>query len=150
MRSRCASSSFCSLLELGEPLGELGLDAGDRLLQALLVGRVVRRGEQREGVELLDHLAGERVDRAHALDLVAEELDADRALLVGGEDLDGVAAHAELVAGEREVVALVLQLDEPAQDRPLVALLADARASAAASRTSRVSRARRSRRPTPR
>ena len=45
-------------------------------------------------------LAGERVDRAHALDLVAEELDAHRPLLVGREHLDRVAAHAELVAGE--------------------------------------------------
>ena len=119
-------------LELGEPLGELGLDAGDRLLQPLLVGGVVRRGEQRERVELLDDLAGERVDRAHALDLVAEELDAHRPLLVGREHLDRVAAHPELVAGEREVVALVLQLDEPAQDRALLALLALARASGAA------------------
>ena len=101
-------------------------------LQPLLVGGVVRRREQRERVELLDDLAGERVDRADALDLVAEELDAHRPLLVGREHLDRVAAHAELVAGEREVVALVLQLDEPAQDRALVALLARRRASAAA------------------
>ena len=67
-----------------------------------------------------------------ALDLVAEELDADRPLLVRGEHLDRVAPHAELVAGEGEVVALVLQLDEPAQDRALVALLADVERSAAA------------------
>ena len=100
--------------------------------EPLLVGDVVRRGEQRERVELLDDLAGERVDRADALDLVAEELDADRPLLVRREHLDRVAPHAELVAGEREVVALVLQLDEPAQDRALVALLAHVRASAAA------------------
>ena len=59
----------------------------------------------------------------HALDLVAEELDADGPLLVGREHLDRVAPDPELVAGEAGVVALVLQLDEPAQDRPLVALL---------------------------
>ena len=58
----------------------------------------MRRGEQHERVELLDDLAGERIDRGDALDLVAEERDADRALLVGGEDLDRVAPHAELVA----------------------------------------------------
>ena len=65
------------------------------------VGDVVRRREQHEPVELLDDLAGERVDRRDALDLVAEELDPDRPLLVGREHLDGVAAHPELVAGER-------------------------------------------------
>ncbi len=126
IRSRCASSSLPCAFELGEPLCELGLDALDRLDQPLLVGDVVRRREQRERVELLDDLAGERVDADDALDLVAEELDADRVLLVRGEHLDRVAAHPELVAGEAEVVALVLQLDEPAQDVALVAFVARA------------------------
>ena len=50
------------------------------------------------------------------LDRVAEELDADRGLLlVGGEDLDHVAAHAERAAVEVDVVALVLDVDEHAQ-----------------------------------
>ena len=81
---------------------ELGLDAFDRLLQPLLVGDVVRRGEQRHRLQLLDDLARERIDRRDALDLVAEERDAHRPLLVRGEDLDRVAAHPELVAGERQ------------------------------------------------
>ena len=85
----------------------------------------MRRREQRERVELLDDLAGERIDAADALDLVAEELNANRLLLVRREHLDRVAAHTELVAREGEVVALVLQLDEPPQDRALVALVAD-------------------------
>ena len=63
MRSRCASSSLLCALELGEPLLQLGLDAGDRLPQPLLVGDVVRRREQREAIELLDDLARERIDR---------------------------------------------------------------------------------------
>ena len=59
-----------------------------------------------------------------ALDLVAEELDADRALLlVGGEDLDDVAAHAEGAAVEVDVVALVLDVDERAQKRVAPELL---------------------------
>ena len=134
MRSRCASSSLSCSSSHVEPLGELGLDALDRGAHLLLLGHVVRRREQHERVELLDDLAGERIDRRDALDLVAEELDPDAALLVRREDLDRVAADPELVADERHVVALVLQLDEPAQDRPLVALLAHARGSAAAGR----------------
>jgi hypothetical protein len=77
----------------------------------------VRRGEEHEPVEQLDDLTGERIDRRDALDLVAEQLDADGPLLVGGVDLDRVAPDPELVAGEPVVVALVLQLDEPAQHR---------------------------------
>ena len=45
--------------------------------------------------------------------IVAEELDAYGTLLVRGEHFDRVAPHPELVAREREVVALVLELDEP-------------------------------------
>ncbi len=89
-----------------------------------LVGRdVVRRREQHQLVELLHDLAGERVDRRDALHLVAEERDAHSPFLVGGEHLDGVAPHPELVAGEVVVVALVLQLDEAGEDRALLALL---------------------------
>ena len=116
---------FCDL-ELGQPLLQLGLDAFDRLREPHLVGDVVRRGEQRHGVELFDELARERIDNRDALDLVAEELDPDRLFFVGREHLDRVAAHAELVAHESEVVPLVLQLDQAAQDVALVARLAHA------------------------
>ena len=47
------------------------------------------------------------------LDLVAEHLDAIGALVVGGEDLDHVAAHAKRPAPEVRVVALVENLDQP-------------------------------------
>ena len=57
-----------------------------------------------------------------ALDLVAEQLDPDGMLLVGGVDLDGVAADPELASHQVGVIALVLHVDESAQDGPLVLL----------------------------
>ena len=111
------------LLEVGELLGELDLDLADRGAHPLLGRHVVRRREQHEPLELLDELAGERIDGRDALDLVAEQLDPHRAFLVGGEHLDRVAPHPEPVAREREVVALVPHLDEAGEDRALVALL---------------------------
>ena len=69
---------------------------------------------------LLDDLAADRVEAHELLDLVAPELDADRGVLRGRPDLDRVAAHAELAARRLEVVARVLDGDEPAQH--LVAL----------------------------
>ena len=111
------------LLEPRQPVDQLGLDALDGALHGLVGGDVVRRREQHQLVELLDDLAGERVDRRDALHLVAEQRDAHAPLLVGGEHLDGVAPHPELVAGEVVVVALVLQLDEAGEDRALLALL---------------------------
>ena len=56
------------------------------------------------------------MQREQRLDLVAEHLDADRVLLVDRDDLDGVAAHPELAAGEVDVVALVLHGDELADE----------------------------------
>ncbi len=61
--------------------------------------------------------------------VVAEELDADRRLLlVGGEDLDHVAAHAERAAVKVDVVALVLDVDELPEERVAAELLAPRRA----------------------
>ena len=78
------------------------------------------------GLVLGDDLAGDRVQGHQPLDLVAEELDAHRGLLVDREDLEGVPADAEGAAGEGHVVARVLDLDEATQDRVAVVLLADA------------------------
>lgn len=74
---------------------------------------------------LADDLAGQRVQGGERLDLVTEHLDADGELLVDREDLDGVAADPEGAAGERDVVARVLHLHEPAQQLVPVDLLAD-------------------------
>ena len=68
------------------------------------------------------------VEGHDALDGVAEHLDPQSLLLVGRVDLDRVAAGAEGAADQVHIVAGVLQVDELAQDVPLVALLADGEA----------------------
>ena len=102
-------------LELGEPLGQLFLDGGNRVRHPLRAGHVVGGREDAQRVDLADHLAGQRVQVVQRLDLVAEVLDADRQLLVGRDDLDGVAAYPERAAGERQVVAGVLHVDQQPQ-----------------------------------
>ena len=94
----------------------------DRLPHALVAGDVVRGRVDHQLVEHGDLLTGERVDHLDALDLVAEQLDAHRRLLVGRVHLDGVAPHAELAAHEVHVVALVAHVDELAQHAALVDL----------------------------
>ena len=57
--------------------------------------------------------AGDGVDLGNAVDFVAEELHADGpARPVGGIDLQRIAAHAEGVADEVEVVALIADLGQ--------------------------------------
>jgi len=77
----------------------------------------MRRRIDRDTLELSHHLAAQRVDFVKRLDLVAEELDPDCAVfLVGWKDFDGVAAHTEGSAMEVVIVALVLDIDQFAQD----------------------------------
>jgi hypothetical protein len=73
----------------------------------------------REDVHLLvvgQHLAGERVDLADALDLVAPQADAVGGLAVGGLHFEHIAAHAEAPALEDVVVAVVVDLHQVAQN----------------------------------
>ena len=97
-------------------LVELAPDLGHRLLEPPLLDVVVRRRPDRDVLEVvLDQLARQRVEVLQPLDLVAEQHRPERRLLVGGEDLQRVAAHAERAAAERLVVAVVLERDELAQ-----------------------------------
>ena len=113
------------LLEPRQALLELGFDLDHRRAHPLVARHVVRGREHHRAIHLRQRLAGQRVDRREAVDRVAEHLDPQHRLLVRGVDLDRVAADAELAATERHVVAVVLQVDEPAQDRPHVVVDAD-------------------------
>ena len=68
-------------------------------------------------VALCQDLAGERVYLCDALHLITEELHAQDRLFAGGLHLERVTTHTELGTTEGGVVALVLQVDEVAQDR---------------------------------
>ena len=85
----------------------------------------MRGREDEQLLGLGDDLAGQRMQVGELLDLVAEELDPHGQLLVHREDLDDVAAHPERATGERQIVARVLDVDQPAQQGVAVVLLAD-------------------------
>ena len=70
----------------------------------------------------------ERVQLRDPLDLVAEELDPDERLLGRRLEFERVAPDAEPGARQRLVVALVLQVDEMAQDGVAPVLATDAEA----------------------
>ncbi len=77
---------------------------------------VVRAGVDFVVVEVFQHASAHGIDLSNRFDLVAEELDADGALMfVGGKNLDDVATDAERAAVEVDIVALVLDVDESSQ-----------------------------------
>ena len=102
--------------ELRFPLAELGEDGVDGGGFALGLDDVVGLGVDGEARVLLADGAEERVDLREGVDLVAEELDAVGVFVVGGVDLDDVAADAEGAAAEVDVVAVVEDFDEAAGD----------------------------------
>src|SRR5688572_30031368 len=103
---------FALGLELPAVPLELLLDRDDRQLRAVARGDEVRLRVDRDLVEAANDLAGQRVEPRQLVDLVPEQPDAERVLLVGRNDLDDVAADAEGSAAELDVVALVLDFDE--------------------------------------
>ena len=97
----------------------------DGSLDDLVTRDVVGGGVDRDVLELLPHLARHDIEGHDAVDGVAEHLDPQRLLLVGRMDLDRVAPGPERPPDQIDVIAGVLQVDELAQDLPLVVLLAD-------------------------
>ncbi len=122
-RSRAASSSRPWPREPGDPLLHLRVDLVDRQQQLVARRDVVGGRVEVHLAPLGEHLAGERVDLHDPLDLVAEQLHPHHVLAVRWLHLEHVAAHPEARAGEGGVVALVLEVDQVAQDpvAPVVA-----------------------------
>ena len=113
------------LLEVLQAFAQLRLDGADGPLDDLVAGDVVGGRVDGDVLQLVAHLARHHVEGHDALDGVAEHLDPEGLLLVGRVDLDGVAPGPERAADEVDVVAGVLQVDQLAQDVPLVVLVAD-------------------------
>ncbi len=90
-------------------------DVVDRFLQGLFLDDEMFRRVDVELVVTTEHLTRERVHRSDLLDLITEERQTDRRVVVGRPQFDHVAAHAELAALEVEVAAAVLDLDDLAQ-----------------------------------
>ena len=113
-----------------EPLAQLVADRVDRRAHLLLRRDVVRAGEDRVAIELA--LAPCRA--AGSTSLMASISSPKNSMRIGGlflvgrEDLDDVAAHAERAAVEVDVVALVLDVDEHAEQLVAAELLAPSRA----------------------
>ena len=85
----------------------------------------MRGRPDRDVVDHVEDLAGQRVEVLDPLDLVAEEGDPVGGLGVGGHDLQHLAADPEGAAPQHLVVALVLHLHQLAEDVVAVDLLAD-------------------------
>ena len=106
------------LLEL---VADLDRGALDRRLRRDVLGR----RKDRDGLELRENLAGERVEVGDLLDQVSEERHAIRRLGMRRLNLDHVALDPKTAAAEQRVVPRVLDVDELAQHEIAIGLLID-------------------------
>ena len=105
----------------------LGADLADGALHLFMRRDIVRRGIDRHVAERADGRAGDDIDVRDAVDLVAEKLHAHGMVgRIGRKNVDRIAADAEHVAREGDVVALVADVDELAHELLRIALLAGA------------------------
>ena len=83
---RCASSSRFSVRKNSSRSFSSSRMLRDRDFHPIRGRHVMRRRIDRDALQLADHLAAQRIDLVQRLDLVAEELDAHRALLFVGRE----------------------------------------------------------------
>ncbi len=112
-------------LEIVEPLLELHFDALDGRAHTLGPGDVVGGRENDDVLNVAPQLARHGVDARYALYFVAEQLDSQYVFFVSRVDLDGVAPDPELATDQVLVVALVLHVDEAAENPALVVFVTD-------------------------
>ena len=109
--------------ELILPFLQLHLDVADGGFELVLGGHVVGLGPDGEFIQLFRHDAAQGVDLGETLHFVAPELDAVGHILIGRVDLHHVAPHPEDAWLEAQVVALVLDGHQVAQqDGPIECL----------------------------
>ena len=107
---------FSPVFQIFEPVGKFGFDVAGGAVHTLRGGHIVGSREDADGVGLTDDVTGERVDVVEGVNFVTEEFDPDGGFFVGGDDVNGVAFHPEGAAGEPDVVAFVLDIDEEPEE----------------------------------
>ena len=113
------------VVEILEAIRQFQLDAFHRAQHLLARRDVMAARVHGKTRQLLPHLAGERIEQLQRLDLVIEQLDAQRQLAVfGRKHVDGVTTHAELAARELHLVALILHAHQLRDDVALAVLVA--------------------------
>ncbi len=103
-------------LQRRAPRDQFRLDPVHRTPRVLARRDEVGSRKDRHPFAAADGAARQRIEREQFVDLVAEQTDPKRLLVVRRKHLDDVAAHAERAAPELDVVPLVLNLHQAPED----------------------------------
>src|SRR5260370_29037662 len=100
------------LLEQRFPPAKLSLDRFDGLFQPGPRHDEMAFRINRQPIEHMQFVAGERIERTELVDLIAPQLDSESKTLIRRMHLDRVAANAGCSAPEIEVIPLVQDIDQ--------------------------------------
>jgi hypothetical protein len=110
---------FSLLFEPGDALAQFSPDRKQRPLELLLRRHELLARKDRHRFQALQSRPGQGIEARDPIDRFPKKLDAHRFLRVGGMQFHRVPAHPELAALERDVVPVVLHVDQSAeQDLP--------------------------------
>src|SRR5208282_33561 len=104
------------LAKHGEPFFEFTTNALGCGSDALFWRHEVLGGIDVKLIHRAQRLAARRIDDRKGIDIIPEKLDAKAELFVSRPDFDDVSANAKLAASKSNVIALVLNVDEPEQE----------------------------------
>ena len=111
LRDALCLDQLAVFLEVFYALFQFFLQILDGFLQLFLGRDIVARRKNSNMPQFTERNAGQRVNTADAVHLITEKLDTDNILIrVYRPDFHRVTAHAEAVALERNVVALILNV----------------------------------------
>ena len=111
LRNALCLDQLAVFLEVFYALFQFFFEVLDGFLQLFLGCNVVARRKNSNMPQFTERNAGQRVNTADAVHLITEKLDTDNILIrVYRPDFHRVTAHAEPVALERNVVALILNV----------------------------------------
>ena len=116
---------FIVRLKPFEPFIKLFFDADDGFFNSLARRRIVAGRENRQASWLLQNLARQRINSRESLDLIAKKLHPHRRVLPGWENIYHVAAYPESAARKINIITLILNISQQADELILHPPLAD-------------------------
>ncbi len=107
---------FVRLLKFLKSDLKLMFDLAHRPRHALVASDIVGCRKHVSAFQLTQILSCQRIDHGNAVDSVAEHLDPQHVFLVRRVDLNRVATHPKVATAECHVVAVILHVDQAAQN----------------------------------
>ncbi|MNC11449.1 hypothetical protein D3C75_591480 [compost metagenome] len=116
LQALCLEQLAC-ITQNGQPLLKLTFNIDYCDSHGLFLGNKVRGRKNRNMIALADQLSGQHINFCNPLNLITEQFNPDGVLPLGGrEDFDHITAYTEGTPHKVKIIALILDIHQPAQN----------------------------------